>query len=243
VNSPRGPQQPQAGLGTCPEPARPGEGDKRWSTTIDATHLLPYIQSSPGLPTRFRLDSVLSNTYNTPIWASATLEAFYGQSPDAATASERAGPKSEAAHGAAGPKSEAASEAAARVRGKLIPAPAWEADVPDEVVPLVPAAALEGRSSEALSVLSGTGDKCVGREPCAAGVFRGGERGQLVSERLWIPASACSEARCVCGQAPPQTHPPQLASPRSPAHWPNATFQLPDSVTEPGNAYRAQVCS
>ena len=143
------PKRPQAGFGTCPEPARPGEGDKRWSTTVDVTNLLPYVQSNPGLPTRFRLDSVLSNTYNAPIWASATLEAFYGPA-----AAKHAGPKSEAAG------ADAAFEAAPPLRGKLCQAAARDADVPDEAFPLVPEAVRSGRSDEALSTLSGAGDRC-----------------------------------------------------------------------------------
>lgn len=62
-------------------PAKPGTADKRWSTTVDVTHLQPYIRqaltASPELTTRFRLDNVLSNVYNVPIWASATLEVYY----------------------------------------------------------------------------------------------------------------------------------------------------------------------
>ena len=95
----------QAAFGTCsePVPARPGTADKRWSATVDVTHLQPYILSaaaspsaagssgggardagegdagggSAELPTRFRLDNVLSNMYNVPIWASAALEVHY----------------------------------------------------------------------------------------------------------------------------------------------------------------------
>ncbi len=85
--------------------------DKRWSTTVDVTHLQAYV--TPGMTTRFRLDNVLSNTYNVPIWSKVTLQTFLTRAkpaPMSAAAVVLAG------HGAAAgkaPPPPAASPAAA----------------------------------------------------------------------------------------------------------------------------------
>jgi hypothetical protein len=180
----------QAALGTCsePVPARVGTADKRWAATADVTHLQPYIEQQPGpgqseddgstLFTRFRLDSVLSNTYNVPIWASATLQVLYHsrkpspsrrQVPDAETpAPDKAAATASAtqAAGAAVRKQRRGAGSAAGSlgdanrtarRGTFVPA---AADVPDEVVPLVPEVHPGVPSSDALTVLTGTGDRC-----------------------------------------------------------------------------------
>jgi hypothetical protein len=163
---------PQAAFGTCSEPARYGNGDKRWSTTVDVTHLQSYLEQPPGeLRTRFHLDNVLSNVYNAPIWSQVTLEAFY--SPEAPPPAGAGGEPEPAAKRAGWRRSHARRRAGAKARGgppPPLPEDACErddmrrmaaADVPHEVLPLVPAGG--ARAHGALSVLSGTGDRCKAR--------------------------------------------------------------------------------
>ncbi|KAI8474167.1 MAG: hypothetical protein J3K34DRAFT_456983 [Monoraphidium minutum] len=194
-----------AALGTCgePVPARVGTADKTWSVTADVTHLQPYLEKSASdLPVRLRLDNVLSNVYNVPIWAAATLQVIYHRRgpPSAASRGPAAGGGGAArallggAVGAAGaPGSESAAAAPRRrdregaggsgvVNRGFAPA---AADVPDDLLPLVVEAAPGVLPAESLATLSGTGD--------------------------------------------------------SPASWPNVTFELPASLSEPGDIYRAQV--
>jgi hypothetical protein len=52
--------------GTTAEPAV-FEADKEYNVTADITHFLSYMQ--PGMPIKFTIGNVLSNTYNVPVWA------------------------------------------------------------------------------------------------------------------------------------------------------------------------------
>jgi hypothetical protein len=158
----------QAAFGTCSEPSRLINADKTWSTHVDVTHLQPYLQA--GMPTRFSLANVLSNTYNVPIWARARLDVYYNhvqafasakshrqqhqqpQSPPQQLPQQQQEPQhafGRALHGMA--SIQAASSAAPPL--SVCDAPA----VPDEVMPLVH----PGQPGmEALSVIGGQGDRC-----------------------------------------------------------------------------------
>jgi hypothetical protein len=166
-----------AAFGTCSEPARVKAHDKRWSAVVDVTHLRSYLR--PGQPTRFSLSNVLSNVYNVPLWAAATLEVYYkdkgplppalavagapGAAPAVASSeikptAARAQAKMKASTAAAGtpPRSRLLQKHAG---GKACARPPAGAP-PDEVVPLVPPGRGQG-DDNAVFVLSGSGDRFV----------------------------------------------------------------------------------
>jgi hypothetical protein len=161
----------QAAFGTCSEPSRLINADKTWSTRVDITHLQPYLQA--GMPTRFSLANVLSNTYNVPIWARARLDVYHKHAQPSASAKthrqqrqqqhqqqllpQQSPSQQEDPHHAVGRALhgmavvQAASASALPL--SLCDTPA----VPDEVMPLVP----PGQAGmEALSVFGGQGDRC-----------------------------------------------------------------------------------
>lgn len=70
---------PKAALGTLTEPTRWLGTDKWWSTTVDVTHLAAYLDA--GAPTRLSLSNLLTNTYNVPLWAEATLQYYWQEEP------------------------------------------------------------------------------------------------------------------------------------------------------------------
>lgn len=144
----------QAAFGTCSEPSRLVNDGKTWSTRVDISHLQPYMQA--GMPTRFSLANVLSNTYNVPIWAHVQLDVYFkGPQPSTSTTPQLQRHQQHhvvrrALHGSVTP------QAPALARFPL--SMSDEPSVPDEVMPLVPS----GQTSmEALSVVSGYGDRCV----------------------------------------------------------------------------------
>ena len=162
-------------LGTLAEPARASEArGKRWAAAVDATRLQTYMR--PGMATRFRLDNVLSNTYNVPLWAAVTLQVFYTPPPPAAAA-----PSPPAVAGVGGaPASGAVAGGGTKRRQKqqgqrgagaadgdgagdacssaATPPLTAAADVPDELFPLVPEAAPGVPASDSLATLAGAGD-------------------------------------------------------------------------------------
>ncbi|WIA17670.1 hypothetical protein OEZ85_014473 [Tetradesmus obliquus] len=138
-----------AAFGTCSEPSRLINADKTWSTRVDVSHLQPYMQ--PGMPTRFSLSNVLSNTYNVPIWARITLDVYYKIPTPSTTSSTHVGASHVVRRALQVPE---LPESAALTRYPLSMSSVQL--VPDEVIPLVPF----GKSDmEALSVIGGDGDR------------------------------------------------------------------------------------
>ncbi|KAF8056397.1 Peptide-N4-(N-acetyl-beta-glucosaminyl)asparagine amidase A [Scenedesmus sp. PABB004] len=131
-----------AAFGTCSEPSRLIRADKRWSVTVDVSHLASYIR--PGQPTRFALANVLDNTYNVPIWATARLEAVFtakGAPPWGTAAAAR--------------RVHAAASAGARGAAS----PQLPAGAPDQVIPLVLPPASTEPYGDALTSVAGSGDR------------------------------------------------------------------------------------
>jgi hypothetical protein len=61
----------QIAFGTTTEPSKWDQGDKRWSTQRDITHLQALLRTRNKV--LFTLDNGISDIYNVPIWAKATL--------------------------------------------------------------------------------------------------------------------------------------------------------------------------
>lgn len=133
--------------------------------TVDVTHLQNYMQ--PGMDTRFSLANVLTNTYNVPIWAKATLNVYYQLVvPSRKLLSYRTKPAAAAATAAASsgmlqtmsdmPSNmlqEGRQARAADVSGLN---PLQSADVPTEVLPLTPPDSI---SFDSLISIAGNSDK------------------------------------------------------------------------------------
>jgi hypothetical protein len=129
--------------------------DKTWSTRVDISHLQPYLQ--PGMPTRFSLANVLSNTYNVPIWARARVHVYFKTPLPASTnptTSRAFTPHSHRQHVV---KRALLGSEVVEAAGMLFPMSMSSAlSVPSEVIPLVPSGQ---PGMEALTVIGGNGDR------------------------------------------------------------------------------------
>jgi hypothetical protein len=112
----------------------------------------------PGMPTRFSLSNVLSNTYNVPIWARVTMDVYFKTPMPLAASPQHAGP------GASQPKHQHVVKRA--LQGSVGPEDALAQhplstsnapSVPNELIPLMPSGV---SGMEALSVVGGIGDRC-----------------------------------------------------------------------------------
>ena len=65
----------QIAFGTATEPSKWGQGAKHWAVERDITHLQALLR--PGATVLFIFDNQLSNIYNVPLWAEATLRLLY----------------------------------------------------------------------------------------------------------------------------------------------------------------------
>jgi hypothetical protein len=111
----------------------------------------------PGLPTRCSLSNLISNTYNVPLWAEATLTFHWAQDSAASEAPSKVGRQPLEAAAALAPQPAIAPRAApatAPLKTEAAAAAAG-ASVPDEVVPLTP----REDDAQSMTVLAGQGDR------------------------------------------------------------------------------------
>jgi hypothetical protein len=118
----------------------------------------------PGLPTRCSLSNLISNTYNVPLWAEATLQFYWmqqapsnvgGQPLEAAADSAVAGAAATLAPLLGEPATEPSAAPATVTTKPEVAAAAAMASFPDEVVPLIP----REDDAESMTVLMGQGDR------------------------------------------------------------------------------------
>lgn len=118
----------------------------------------------PGLPTRCSLSNLISNTYNVPLWAEATLHFYWTQkAPSHAAGQPLAAAADSAVAGAAAelappPSALALASSAAPATAPTKPETAAATtmpSVPDEVMPLIP----REDDAESMTVLTGQGDR------------------------------------------------------------------------------------
>ena len=64
-------------LGTTTEPSKWGQGDKWWTVAREVAHLAPLFLSPISPNFSFQLENYLSNVYNVPVWANASIEITY----------------------------------------------------------------------------------------------------------------------------------------------------------------------
>lgn len=155
--------------------AATGVGLQYWTVTVDVSYLQAYLQ--PGLPTRFSLGNVLSNTYNVPIWAKATLAIYYQTEAPSRTllpesaisagveavAAARTSFKSQHSHFSPNMTEISRTNmsfSTHNVTGVLVTPGGvlsdLPADVPTEVIPLT----IANNDYESLVSVSGNGDRC-----------------------------------------------------------------------------------
>lgn len=104
--------------------------------TVDVTYLQNYLQ--PGMDTRFSLANVLTNTYNTPLWAKATLNVYYHMpKPSRKLLAESLKPSAASPSTVSDSTISMVNEGSStRASDSSSDSPTQAADVPSEVLPL-----------------------------------------------------------------------------------------------------------